>query len=59
MVEDMFEDRIHKTIEVYVDDMLVKSKASTDHVDDFHNIFQMMRKYNSGSTQLNVHVFSG
>lgn len=41
----MFEDKIHNTIEVYVDNMLVKSEIATDHVEDLLGIFQTMRKY--------------
>ncbi|XP_026400333.1 uncharacterized protein LOC113296227 [Papaver somniferum] len=46
MVEKVFEKWIHKTVEVYVDDMLVKSKEEEDHVDDLREIFEQMRKFN-------------
>ncbi|XP_026383610.1 uncharacterized protein LOC113279117 [Papaver somniferum] len=45
LVEDMFEDKIHNTIEVYMDNMLVKSKVTANHIDDLREIFQTMRKY--------------
>ena len=32
LVNMMFREQIGKTMEVYVDDMLVKSKITTDHV---------------------------
>ena len=40
----MFEDLIGKTMEVYVDDMLVKSKQTGDHVRDLDEMFQIFRK---------------
>ncbi|XP_026397065.1 uncharacterized protein LOC113291786 [Papaver somniferum] len=46
MVEKMFDAWIHKTLEVYVDDMLVKSELPQDHVDDLKEIFVQMRKFN-------------
>ncbi|XP_026379831.1 uncharacterized protein LOC113274652 [Papaver somniferum] len=46
MVGKVFEKWIHTTIEVYVDDMLVKSKEAEDHVDDLREIFEHMRKFN-------------
>lgn len=45
LVEDMFEEKIHNTIEVYVDDMLVKSKVAANHIEDLRDIFQTMKKY--------------
>ena len=33
LVNRMFKDLIGKSIEVYVDDMLVKSKITEDHID--------------------------
>lgn len=41
----MFNDLIGKTIEVYVDDMLVKSKQVVEHVRDLEEMFQILRKY--------------
>ena len=46
MVEKVFAKWIHKTLEVYVDDMLVKSKEAKDHVQDLREIFEQMRQYN-------------
>ena len=34
-----------KNIEVYIDDMVVKSKEVSDHVDDLGNIFGTLRKH--------------
>ncbi|XP_026431255.1 uncharacterized protein LOC113328356 [Papaver somniferum] len=46
MVEKVFEKWIHKTLEVYVDDMSIKIKEAKDHVDDLREIFEQMRKFN-------------
>ena len=34
-----------KNIEVYIDDMVVKSKIESEHIDDLRNIFGIVRKY--------------
>ena len=41
----MFKDLIGKMMEVYVDDMLVKSKVTGDHVDHLGQMFEILRKY--------------
>ena len=41
----MFEPQLGKNIEVYIDDMVVKSKEVSDHVDDLGNIFEILRKH--------------
>ena len=41
----MFGDLIGKTMEVYMDDMLVKSKRIPDHIRDLEEAFQILRKY--------------
>ena len=41
----MFKDQIGKTMEVYVDDMLVKSKRDVDHVAHLSEMFEILRKY--------------
>ena len=45
MMTRMFEQQIGKSIEVYIDDMVVKSKLVTNHVRDLGDIFQILRKY--------------
>ena len=45
LVNMMFGEQIGKTIEVYVDDMLVKSKTTTDHVAHLSDTFAVLRKY--------------
>ena len=34
-----------KKIEIYIDDMVVKSKVESDHVNDLENIFDILRRY--------------
>ena len=41
----MFEPQLGKNIEIYIDDMVVKSKEVFDHVDDLGNIFRTLRKH--------------
>jgi len=45
LVNKMFADQIGRTMEVYVDDMLVKSRGSSDHVADLKAMFDVLRKY--------------
>ncbi|XP_049369418.1 uncharacterized protein LOC125834305 [Solanum verrucosum] len=42
----MFHDMIHKEIEVYVDDVIIKSKKGSNHLDDLRKLFARLRKYN-------------
>ena len=41
----LFHDMIHKEIEVYVDDMIVKSGTEEEHVEYLRKMFQRLRKY--------------
>ena len=34
-----------KNIEVYIDDMVVKSKVVSEHVGDLEDIFEILRKH--------------
>ncbi|KAL2240334.1 UNVERIFIED_CONTAM: Retrovirus-related Pol polyprotein from transposon [Sesamum indicum] len=45
LVNKMFGDLLGKTMEVYVDDMLVKSKRSQNHIRDLAQAFSIMRTY--------------
>jgi len=42
----IFHDMIHKEIEIYVDDIIIKSKKSTDHTADLRKFFDRLRRYN-------------
>ena len=44
MMTRMFEPQLGKSIEVYIDDMVVKSKVVSVHVGDLEDIFEILRK---------------
>ncbi|CAH9133666.1 unnamed protein product [Cuscuta epithymum] len=46
MVARVFRAVLGRTMEAYVDDMIVKSKQSTTHADDLRDIFEIMKRYN-------------
>ena len=41
----MFEPQLGKSIEVYINDMVVKNKVVFEHVGDLKNIFEILRKH--------------
>ena len=45
MMTRMFESQLGKSIKVYIDDMVVKSKVVSKHVRDLRNIFEILRKH--------------
>ena len=45
MMMRIFEPQLSKNIEVYINDMVVKSKVASEHVGDLENIFEILRKY--------------
>ena len=45
MMTRMFEPQLGKNIEVYIDDMVVKSKVVSDHMGDLGNIFKILRRH--------------
>ena len=45
LVNQMFRKQIGKNMEVYVDDMLVKSKEEGSHLDDLKETFKTLRQY--------------
>lgn len=40
----LFHDMMHKEMEVYVDDMIVKSRAQEDHLVNLRKVFDRLRK---------------
>ena len=44
MMTKMFEPQLGRSIEVYIDDMVVKSKVVSKHMGDLGNIFEILRK---------------
>ncbi|XP_061367257.1 uncharacterized protein LOC133310357 [Gastrolobium bilobum] len=45
MMNKVFKDQLGKNVEVYVDDMIVKSFDMVNHVRDLEQTFQKLRKY--------------
>ena len=45
MMTKMFESQLGKSIEVYIDDMVVKSKVVFENMGDLGNIFEILRKH--------------
>ena len=45
MMARILESQLGKSIEVYLDDMVVKSKVVFEHVGDLGNIFEILRKH--------------
>ena len=44
MMTRMFEPQLEKSIEAYIDDMVVKSKVASEHVRDL-DIFEILRRH--------------
>ena len=47
MMTRMFESLLGKNIEIYIDDMVVKSKMVSEHLGDLRIIFEILRNYKS------------
>ena len=45
MMTRMFEPQLGKNIEIYIDDMVVKSKMEPEHINDLENIFEVLRRH--------------
>ena len=45
MVTKMFESQLGKNVDVYIDDMVVKSKLVSEHLADLSNIFEILRRH--------------
>ncbi|RDY11352.1 Retrovirus-related Pol polyprotein from transposon 17.6, partial [Mucuna pruriens] len=41
----LFHDMMHKEVEVYVDDMIAKSRTLDQHMEDLKKLFKRLRKY--------------
>lgn len=42
MMTRMFRDKIGYTVEVYIDDMVIKRKWETQHIDDLKEVFEVL-----------------
>jgi flagellar biosynthesis regulator FlbT len=45
MANRMFKEHINKTVEIYIDDIIVKSKKVHSHLTDLKNTFEILRKH--------------
>ena len=45
MMSRMFESLLGKNIEIYIDDMVVKSKVVSEHLGDLRVIFEILKSY--------------
>ena len=45
MMTRMFESQLGKNIEIYINDMVVKSKMMSEHLGDLRAIFEILKKY--------------
>ena len=45
MMTRMFESLLGKNIEIYIDDMVVKSKKVSEHLGDLQVVFEILRSY--------------
>ena len=44
-MNDIFHDMLGHHIEVYINDIVVKSKRASEHVDHLRKLFEMMRHH--------------
>ena len=45
MMTRMFEPQLGKNIEVYIDEIVVKSKLESEHINNLRNIFEILRRH--------------
>ena len=57
MMTRMFEPQLGKNIEVYIDDMVVKSKVVSEHMGDLRNIFEILRRHKLRLMRMQVVIF--
>ena len=44
-MQNFFDNVLHKYVECYVDDLVVKTKSKEDHLADLRSVFNRLRKY--------------
>ncbi|XP_027174389.1 uncharacterized protein LOC113774008 [Coffea eugenioides] len=44
-MQSIFDDMLHKNIECYVNDLVVKSKKRSNHLEDLRQVFDRLRRY--------------
>ena len=45
MMTRMFWDKIERTVEVYIDDMVMKSKQEVRHIEDLQGVFEVLQQH--------------
>ena len=45
MMTKMFESQLGKNIKIYIDNIVVKSKLESEHINDLGNIFEILRRH--------------
>ena len=45
MMTRMFRDKIGRTVEMYIDDMVVKNKQEVRHIEDLQGVFKVLRQH--------------
>ena len=45
MMARMFRDKIGRTVEVYIDDMVVKSRKEQGHINDLREVFEVLKRH--------------
>lgn len=45
VIHKIFDDMLHKVVECYVDDLVVKSRMKTNHLKDLRNVFNCLQGY--------------
>ena len=56
MITRMFKPQLGKNIDVYIDDMVVKSKVVSEHMGNLRNIFEILRWHKLCSMLPNVRL---
>ncbi|XP_059277852.1 uncharacterized protein LOC132032053 [Lycium ferocissimum] len=44
-MQNIFDNILHKNVECYVDDLVVKSRKKSDHLQDLRMVFDLLRRY--------------
>ena len=45
MITSIFEPQLGKNIEIYINDMVIKSKLESEHINDLGNIFEILKRH--------------
>ena len=45
MITRMFEPQLGTNVEIYIDDMVIKSKLESEHVNNLGSIFEILRRH--------------